>query len=125
MKKFRRLVVIGIGLTGLVTASGGSAAGLVDPTRPMGAMTSSSSRGYTRPTGPVLQSTMVSAKRRVAVISGKTYMVGDKVRGAEIIEIHSYEVVLKRGKRISFLRLMPEITKDTTSSNATDEQSRL
>jgi hypothetical protein len=115
MKKFRRLVVIGIGLTGLVTASGGNAAGLVDPTRPMGAVTSSSPRGYTRPTGPVLQSTMVSAKRRIAVISGRRYTVGDKVGSAEIVEIRSYEVVLKRGGRISYLRLMPALTKDNTS----------
>ncbi|MDO8705833.1 MAG: hypothetical protein Q7J84_12895 [Sulfuricaulis sp.] len=95
---------------------GGQAAdtvsGLVDPTRPsyVGPSADIKTAQYS---GPVLQSTFVSASRRRAVISGKTYTVGDKFGGTVIADIQPYEVVLKKSGRESRLRLLPKLVKET------------
>lgn len=89
-------------LAGLVCAlwCAGAAAEMVDPTRPGGApVASAPARG--------LQSTIVSAERKLAVIDGKRVGIGDKVGNASVVEIGPYHVVLKRGMERSTLRLQP------------------
>lgn len=83
---------------------------LPDPTRPY----TGSAAGAPPPeaTGPVLQSTIISPVDRRAVISGRSYRVGDRVDGAVVADIQSYEVTLKRGGRESRLRLLPRLVKD-------------
>ena len=115
--KFSVLAIILVAVLGAASAWG---TGLVDPTRPAGAGSASTS-GHARPSGPVLQSTMVSPQRKIAVISGRSYTIGDKVGGAEIIEIRSYEVVLKRAGRLKYLRLMPAVTKEVKGKTDSDE----
>lgn len=79
--------------------------GLADPTRPSshGAAVTGASRG-----GLVLQSTLVSPERRVAVISGQRLSVGGKIGGAEVVAIRSFEVILKRSGKESALRMLPK-----------------
>ncbi|HEU5337805.1 MAG TPA: hypothetical protein VFU39_00830, partial [Sulfuricaulis sp.] len=50
---------------------------------------------------------------RRAVISGKSYVVGDKFGGGTIIDIQSYEVVLKKADRETRMRLLPKLAKET------------
>lgn len=101
------------GLAGMATdASADSFANLADPTQP--AYTSvSGTVAVAKPAGPALQSTFVSASQRRAVISGKSYTVGDKYGGGIITDIQPYEVVLIKGQRETRLRLLPKLAKET------------
>jgi len=85
---------------------------LSDPTRPfVGAEASAVPHEATVPTGPQLQSTMISPTFRRAVISGRSYKVGDRFDGAVIADIQPYEVTLWRDGRETRLRLLPRLTK--------------
>lgn len=102
--------VLGFGLGMLPDAAFGR---LVDPTRPqIGVAVYESGYGGN---GPVLQSTYVSPGIKRAVINGKSYTVGDKVRGAVITDIRSYEVVMKQAGREKRLRLLPMLPKTQKS----------
>jgi len=70
---------------------------LADPTRPSGFVESATSTESTQ--APMrLESVLISANRRVAVINGKTCRVGERVDGATVIAIHSDRAVLVRGE---------------------------
>jgi hypothetical protein len=109
-----RAGLIVIGIAGFVAGSqaNDSLAGLVDPTQPAHSGTSGGT-AVSRPTGPLLQSTFISTSQRRAVISGKTYKVGDKFGGGVIADIQPYEVVLKKADRETRLRLLPKLVKET------------
>ena len=109
-----RAALIVAGMAGFVAGSqaNDSLAGLVDPTQPAYSGTSGGNAA-SKPTGPLLQSTFISTSQRRAVISGKTYAVGDKFGGAVITEIQPYEVVTKRAGKESHLRLLPKLAKET------------
>ena len=104
-------------MTGLLAVVGSQAAdilaGLADPTRPSYLAVDVGS-GKLQPMGPVLQSTFISASQRRAVISGRTYTVGDQFGGGVITDIQPYEVVLKRADRETRLRLFPRLAKETS-----------
>jgi hypothetical protein len=110
-----RTVIAAFGLMGIMTNSlADDFAGLVDPTQPAYSMESGTAVvTAARPTGPVLQSTFISASQRRAVISGKSYVVGDKFGGRTIMDIQPYEVVLKKADRETRLRLLPKLAKET------------
>ncbi len=102
--------VLGFGLGMLPDAAFGR---LVDPTRPQtGVVAYEPGHGGS---GPVLQSTYVSPGMKRAVINGKPYTVGDKVRGAVITDIRPYEVVMKQAGRERRLRLLPMLPKTQQS----------
>jgi hypothetical protein len=108
-----RMVIATFGLMGVMTNSlANDFAGLADPTRPAYSMESGTAVGSAaRPTGPMLQSTFISVSQRRAVISGKSYTVGDKFGGGTITDIQPYEVVLKKANRETRLRLLPKLVK--------------
>ncbi|MHB8535922.1 MAG: hypothetical protein ACYDBW_10830 [Sulfuricaulis sp.] len=87
-------------------------AGLKDPTRP--SYVAATVGAKVQHSGPVLQSTLVSASQRRAVISGRTYTVGEKLAGAVITDIQPYEVTLMRAGRESRLRLLPKLVKEVS-----------
>lgn len=100
------------GLIGLMAnALADNFAGLADPTQPL--YGTAVATGAQRVTGSALQSTFVSASQRRAVISGRTYKVGDKYDGGTITDIQPYEVVLKKADRETRLRLLPKLAKET------------
>jgi len=75
-----------------------------DPTRPhTGAVADvSASRG-----GMVLQSTMVSPQRRIAIIDGRRYTVGARLANWVVAAIDTNEVVLRDKNNEKRLRLLP------------------
>lgn len=83
-----------------------------DPTRPMDFAGTPTRAARAAPSGPVLQSTLVSPQRRLAVISGRQVRVGDSIDGAVITDISPYEVRMTKGGRETTLRLLPKINKD-------------
>lgn len=109
-----RAALIVAGMAGFVAGSqaNDSLAGLVDPTQPAYSGTSGGTAA-SKPTGPLLQSTFISTSQRRAVISGKSYKVGDKFGGGVIADIQPYEVVLKKTNRETRLRLLPKLAKET------------
>lgn len=82
-----------------------------DPTRPS---------GYAAPPDAVaksgdalrLESVLIAADRRVAVISGKTYRVGDSVNGSRLVAIYAEGVELVRdGNRVVLPLLKVKVRK--------------
>jgi hypothetical protein len=67
-----------------------------DPTQPYGR---SAAVVAGVPNGPrfTLTAVLVSAERRVAVVNGKPYLQGDRVDGAEIVQIDANAVRLRDG----------------------------
>lgn len=83
---------------------------LADPMRPGGhAPRSSVSAPHW-----VLQSTLVSDSRRLAVVNGDIVRVGDRVAGARVLSIHSGEIWLERRGRRFRLGLTPTEVKKVT-----------
>ncbi len=90
-------------------------AGLADPTRPV----SAAAHVYVAEpvaAGPVLQSTLIAPGVKRAVISGKTYVVGDHLGKAVVSNIRPYEVVLNQDGRETRLRLVPALEKQTAGT---------
>lgn len=87
---------------GLVHAQ---AQGLSDPMRPPAfaapAGTVESSSGG----APVLQSTLLSNGRRIAMIDGKPMKVGDRIGAARIVSIDPSTVTLREARKITVLQL--------------------
>lgn len=102
----RLLIGVLAGLIVVAAATAGAEA-LRDPTAPYPA----SGDGPASLSGPRLQSTfLVTGGERRAVISGRTYRVGDKFDGATVWEIRPYEVVLRTDSgHERVLRMLPEL----------------
>lgn len=92
---------------------------LVDPTRPPASLGAEpAGNGQAVPAGPVLQSVLISPRRKEAIISGQAVKVGDKVGEATVVRIAEDQVLLRRGKEIETLKLFPNIEKRSTPSRA-------
>jgi MSHA biogenesis protein MshK len=89
---------------------------LVDPTRPPNGFGQAQDGAATA--GPVLQSVLISPIRRVAVVSGKTLRVGDKLGDAQLVKISENEVVLRTGKNLQVLKLYPLLRKQASGGHA-------
>lgn len=99
----------------LVLAFAGSAfaqrGALVDPTRPPNMSVESGVGEPAAPTGPRLQSVLISPTRRVAVISGSTVVQGGKYGNATVASISEGAVLLRYADRRETLQLIPGVTK--------------
>ena len=82
---------------------------LSDPTRPPGNLQVVES-GESQP-GAQLQSILISADRRLAVINGETVRQGGKYRDATVLRISEASVVLRHPDREERLDLRPGIEK--------------
>ena len=96
---------------------------LADPTRPPTMMPSEPSGDGAQPSGR-LQSILISATRKLAVIDGVTVPLGGKVDGATLVAIDETEVKLKRGEVIETLRLYPNIERQSVEAAANKKESR-
>lgn len=83
---------------------------LQDPTRPQTGVMVEMSAPMTD--GPVLQSTLISPTSRRATIGGRSYKVGDRVDGGVVTDIQPYEVTLRQGTQLTYLRLLPKLMKE-------------
>ena len=116
-----RITGIGLLVAGLWVSASVSvvAGGLADPMRP-----SYVYGGGTARTGLVLQSTVISGQRKSAIINGRLLHEGEKIGKARVVEIRRNEVVLKKGKRLIHLRVMPKLAKKIKSTQIEDNDSK-
>jgi MSHA biogenesis protein MshK len=92
----------------LAAAAGSHAQALVDPTRPPNAP-ALSAEGTEAPAGNQLQSVLISAGRRIAVINGETVSVGGRVGDATVVKINPTEVTLRRGNELETIGMFSGI----------------
>lgn len=94
------------------------AASLADPTRPPNAV--SGAGDAATPSGPQLQSVLISPTRRIAVISGQTVTLGGRYGEATVASITESAVLLRYAGRSETLRLIPAVEKrDRPDAGAT------
>ena len=107
-----RAVIIGALSVGLSLLSANAQA-LPDPTRPSVGYDASLAYGDygVQQDGPVLQSVMLSPRRKSAIISGVKVDLGGKYADAKLIRISEGEVVLQRGGELQTLKLFPGVEK--------------
>lgn len=86
------------------------AAVLADPTRPPNAAAEAEGEAAA-PSGPQLQSVLISPTRRVAVISGQAVALGGKYGEATVASITESAVLLRYAGRSETLRLIPGVEK--------------
>lgn len=60
---------------------------------------------------PVLQSVLLSATRKAAIISGQTVMLGEKFGTARLVKLTPSEAVLRTGDSLQVLKLFPDVEK--------------
>ena len=89
-----------------MTAAGLSTPGLSDPTRPPG--TSAGAENNDGGAGQ-LQSVILSGGRKLAIIDGVTYKVGERVGDARVLLIDAEVVRLRDAQGIRVLRLSPAL----------------
>jgi MSHA biogenesis protein MshK len=95
---------------------------LPDPTRPpasLGLVQEGNTQAL--PSGPVLQSVLISPGRKMAIISGQMVMVGGKFGDAKIVNITEGQVTLSSGNNVHTLKLFPNMEKRLTSSQASSQ----
>ena len=83
---------------------------LQDPTRPPADL-SPGSAGPLVTSGPQLQSVLISAHQRSAIISGQRFTIGEKLGDARVVRIGEDEVILKSGSGLQTLKLFPDVGK--------------
>lgn len=84
-----------------------------DPTRPpaeFGVAAGGEMEGMTAK-GPILQSVLISAGRKSAIIGGQMVRLGGKYGEARVVRITENEVILKTGTLTETLRLFPDVDK--------------
>ena len=88
---------------------------LRDPTQPPAQASMSTASGAPALSGgPQLQSIIVSEGRKLALIDGGTYRVGDKIAAATVAAISGNEVTLRGPEGTKVLKLVPSLQKTTT-----------
>lgn len=96
-----------------VAAHAASPENLPDPTRPPASLDSPDVAPVVA-SGPVLQSVLIAPGRKVAVISGQSVQVGDRVGDARVARIAEGEAVLVRDGKSQTLKLFPGLEKRRT-----------
>ena len=88
-----------------------------DPTRPPDFILAPVGAAGSEPSGPVLQSVLIAADRRLAIISGKTVKLYEKYADQTVIKITETEVVLRNGKALQTLKLFPDFEKKSSRNS--------
>ena len=92
-------------------ASGAQAAPFADPTRPPNALPSGDGALAVPEGGPRLESVLIAPDRRIAVISGQQYRMGDKYGEGRVVRITESEVAIRNGEAVEVLKLFPGVDK--------------
>lgn len=82
---------------------------LSDPMQPPAFAVAPSGEPAAASTELILQSTLMSKGRRIAMIDGKPMKVGDRIGGAKIVAIDSASVTLRDAETIRVLKLYQNI----------------
>jgi hypothetical protein len=86
--------------------------GFFDPTRPSDYEAPVQDDEDKKKTATKLQSVLISEKRRLAIINGQYYVVGDKVAGGVLISIEADGVKIRvKNNKILFLPLLESAVK--------------
>lgn len=108
-------------LVGPIAVGAVSAQTLRDPTQPpvaARASAASAASADARPTAdPVLHAVLIAPDRRVAIISGRRFDVGDLVGDSRIIRITETEVLLRSSTGQTTLKLFPQVSKRTRTTS--------
>jgi MSHA biogenesis protein MshK len=103
----------------LISATAGAQARLADPTRPpqrsaaADAPTTADQQPAVR-AGPRLQSVLISPRRKLAVIDGRTVALGGEVNGARLVDVTETAVILEQNGQRQTLRLNPGVDMKAT-----------
>ena len=84
---------------------------LPDPTRPPSEFEVPAAGGATVPSGPLLQSVLISPRHKAAIISGETVTLGGRYGSARVVKISESGVVLNEGGSLQTLKLFPGVEK--------------
>lgn len=95
-----------------------SAQVLADPTRPPNLAGLSPGGEIAPPSGPVLESIVLSPQRRLALINGKLAGIGDRIGAATLVAIEIDSVRLREGAGTRVLKLLPEVLKRDVETTA-------
>lgn len=98
-------------LLGTTSAALAQRSALVDPTRPPMIAAGSAETELAKPSGPQLQSILISPSRRVAVISGSTVVQGGRYGNATVAAITEGSVLLRYADRNETLHLISGVIK--------------
>jgi MSHA biogenesis protein MshK len=98
-------------LFGLIAAWPVHAAPFGDPTRPPGAKAGDEQEATAGGAGARLESVLISPDRRIAVIGGQQFRVGDKFGEGRIVGISETEVVIRGPESSETLKLFPDVQK--------------
>ena len=85
--------------------------GLPDPTRPPAAASAEDGAAQVAKSAPRLQSVLISAERRIAVIDGRTVSLGGRIDDALVVAITETGVTLRRGDQTEVLPLYAGVQK--------------
>lgn len=108
MRRLANTCCMALGLIASTGQATGVTTMLTDPTRPYSA--GRHEHQQTRAAGTfVLNSTLVSSQRRVAVINGLHVTEGETIGGATVIEIQKQYVLLQAPDKRITLNLLPDI----------------
>jgi len=89
-----RIIVVSLGLMmGALSAVSAVAGDFIDPTRSPTDIAQGMDGAVDA--APVLQSVMMSSGRKMAVISGQTVKIGEKVGEAKLLRLNDHEAVLR------------------------------
>lgn len=111
----RALLLLLLGVTSTALAQRGA---LVDPTRPPMVAVESTDTEAAKPSGPQLQSVLISPSRRVAVISGSTVVQGGKYGNATVAAITEGSVLLRYADRKETLHLISVVKRERRVDDA-------
>lgn len=95
------------------------AAPFADPTRPPG-VRASEELAADSPSAPSgrLESVLIAPDRRIAVIGGQAFKVGDKYGEGQVVRITEGEVTIRRAEGSETLRMFPEVQKTPRAASA-------
>ncbi len=113
MHRGRMLVLAGMLMPGVAPA-----VPLDDPTRPPAAQSSETHEVVHEPIRWMLNSTLVSAQRRTAVINDRVVGVGEKINGARVMEILPMAVRLRYdGRELTLVLLKNNIKRPSRNGS--------
>lgn len=92
----------------LAASTGAQAQGLIDPTRPFNAAATDHPEAAP---STQLQSVLIAAGRRVAVVNGEVVRLGGRLGDATVVKIEPTAITLRRGSDIEILKMYSGIEK--------------